>query len=190
MLRIESVVFPEPWSPEVFHSELALRKGRLYRAAWDGEEMAGYIGFMIVDDEAHMTTIATAPACQRTGVATTMIVDGVRTLRADGVKHLSLEVAANNEPAQSLYRRFGFAPVAVRKNYYPVTGQDALVMWVLRHRHRGVRAAARRAGRDGRRSRRDVPARGQSGQRGRTPVAAPDAPGASRRPRPLLPASG
>ncbi len=130
LLRIESAVFPEPWSPEVFNSELALRKGRLYRAAWAGEEMAGYIGFMIVDDEAHMTTIATAPAFQRAGVATTMIVDGFRTLRADGVKHISLEVAANNEPAQTLYRRFGFAPVAVRKNYYPVTGQDAFVMWV------------------------------------------------------------
>ena len=130
LLHIEAVVFPEPWSPEVFNSELALRKGRLYRAAWDGEEMAGYIGFMIVDEEAHMTTIATAPAYQRTGVATTMIVDGVRTLRAGGVKHISLEVAVNNEPAQALYRRFGFAPVAVRKNYYPVTGQDAIVMWV------------------------------------------------------------
>ena len=92
--------------------------------------MAGYIGFMIVGEEAHMTTIATAPAFQRAGVATTMIVDGIRTLRAGGVRHISLEVAANNEPAQALYRRFGFAPVAVRKNYYPVTGQDALVMWV------------------------------------------------------------
>ena len=38
-------------------------------------------------------------------------------------------MAANNEPAQTLYRRFGFAPVGVRKNYYPITGQDALVMW-------------------------------------------------------------
>lgn len=130
LLPIESAVFPEPWSPEVFNSELALRKGRLYRAAWDGEEMAGYIGFLIVDDEAHMTTIATAPAYQRNGVAITMIVDALRTLRAGGVKHISLEVAANNRPAQNLYRRFGFAPVGVRKNYYPVTGQDALVMWV------------------------------------------------------------
>jgi ribosomal-protein-alanine N-acetyltransferase len=97
---------------------------------WDGDVMAGYIGFMMVDDEAHMTTIATAPSHQRTGVATTMIVEGMETLRAGGIKHISLEVAANNEPAQALYRRFGFAPVAVRKNYYPVTGQDALVMWV------------------------------------------------------------
>ena len=130
VLPIEGAVFPEPWSPEVFNSELALRKGRLYRAAWDGSEMAGYIGFFIVDDEAHMTTIATAPDYQRRGVAITMIVDALRTLRAGGVKHISLEVAANNKPAQSLYRRFGFAPVGVRKNYYPVTGQDALVMWV------------------------------------------------------------
>jgi ribosomal-protein-alanine N-acetyltransferase len=129
VLRIEGKVFPEPWSVEVFNSELALRKGRLYRAVWDGNEMVGYIGFMMAEDEAHMTTIATSPSFQRSGVATTMIVDGIRTLRSSGIKHISLEVAANNEPAQALYRRFGFAPVAVRKNYYPVTGQDALVMW-------------------------------------------------------------
>ena len=129
LLRIENRVFPEPWTPAVFTSELALRKGRLYRAAWDGGAMAGYIGFLMVDEEAHMTTIATAPEYQRSGVATTMIIDAVRTLRAGGVRHISLEVAANNDSAQSLYRRFGFAPIAVRKNYYPVTGQDALVMW-------------------------------------------------------------
>ncbi len=129
LLPIEARVFPEPWSVAVFNSELALRKGRLYRAAWDGNELAGYIGFMIVDDEAHMTTIATAPSHQRAGVATTLIIDAIGTLLAGGVKHLSLEVAANNDPAQTLYRRFGFAPVGVRKNYYPVTGQDAIVMW-------------------------------------------------------------
>ncbi len=129
LLPIESAVFPEPWSPEVFNSELAMRKGRLYRAAWDGDEMAGYIGFLIVDEEAHMTTIATAPAYQRRGLAITMIIDALRELLGQGVKHISLEVAANNKPAQTLYRRFGFAPVGVRKNYYPVTGQDALVMW-------------------------------------------------------------
>ncbi|HWE65475.1 MAG TPA: ribosomal protein S18-alanine N-acetyltransferase [Acidimicrobiales bacterium] len=130
VLPIEAAVFPEPWSAAVFNSELALRQGRLYRAAWDGDQMAGYIGFMIVDDEAHITTIATAPIYQRAGVASTLIIDGIDTLVPTGVKHLSLEVAANNEPAQSLYRRFGFAPVGVRKNYYQATGEDALVMWV------------------------------------------------------------
>jgi len=91
--------------------------------------MAGYIGFMIVDEEAHVTTIATAPAYQRQGVARTLLIDGIHTLLPMGVRHLSLEVAASNEGAQTLYRRFGFAPVGIRKNYYPITGEDALVMW-------------------------------------------------------------
>ncbi|HVB91345.1 MAG TPA: ribosomal protein S18-alanine N-acetyltransferase [Acidimicrobiales bacterium] len=129
VLPIESGAFPEPWSVGVFNSELALRHGRLYRAAWDGDRMAGYIGFLLVDDEAHMTTIATAPDYKRAGVASTLILDCVGTLILSGVRHLSLEVAAHNEPAQALYRRFGFAPVSVRKNYYTVTGEDALVMW-------------------------------------------------------------
>jgi ribosomal-protein-alanine N-acetyltransferase len=129
LLPIEATVFPEPWSVGVFNSELALRHGRLYRAAWVRDDLAGYIGFMIVGDEAHITTIATAPAFQRRGVASTLLIDGIGTLLPMGVKHLSLEVAAHNEPAQTLYRRFGFAPVGVRKNYYPVTGEDALVMW-------------------------------------------------------------
>ena len=129
VLPIENVVFPEPWSVAVFNSELALRHGRRYRAAWDGDRMAGYIGFLIVGDEAHITTIATAPAYQRTGVATALILDGIHALRGSGVKQLSLEVAAGNEPAQSLYRRFGFAPIGVRRNYYPLSGQDAIMMW-------------------------------------------------------------
>jgi [ribosomal protein S18]-alanine N-acetyltransferase len=130
VVPIENTVFPEPWSPQVFSSELSLRRGRLYRAAWDADQLAGYIGFLMVDDEAHMTTIATAPAYQRGGVATALIVDAIGTLRTMGIRKASLEVAANNDAAQSLYRRFGFAPVGVRKNYYPITGQDAIVMWV------------------------------------------------------------
>jgi ribosomal-protein-alanine N-acetyltransferase len=130
LLPIEAAVFPEPWTVGVFNSELALRKGRLYRGAWDGEALAGYIGFLIIDDEAHITTVATAPIYQRSGVASALIIDGIKELIPMGVRHLSLEVAANNEPAQTLYRRFGFVPVGVRKNYYPVIGQDALIMWV------------------------------------------------------------
>jgi RimJ/RimL family protein N-acetyltransferase len=38
-------------------------------------------------------------------------------------------VRLGNKPAQNLYRRFGFRPVGVRKNYYAETKEDALVMW-------------------------------------------------------------
>ena len=38
-------------------------------------------------------------------------------------------MAVSNEPAKALYRRFGLAPVGVRRGYYG-RGEDALVMWV------------------------------------------------------------
>ena len=46
-----------------------------------------------------------------------------------GATALTLEVRAGNTAAQSLYRRFGFAPAGVRREYYKDSGEDALVMW-------------------------------------------------------------
>ena len=84
---------------------------------------------MFVDDEAHVTTLAVAEDHRRSGVATVLLLDGVRHAAATGSVQVSLEVAASNHAAQALYRRFGFVPVGVRRKYYPVTGEDALVMW-------------------------------------------------------------
>ncbi len=35
----------------------------------------------------------------------------------------------SNEPAQNMYRKFGFRPAGIRKGYYAETNEDALVMW-------------------------------------------------------------
>lgn len=129
VLSIEARVFPEPWSATIFSSELALRHGRSYKVAKEGRRVVGYRGLMFVGEEAHVTTLAVAPENQSHGVATVLLVDAVHTSLGEGARHLSLEVATGNERAQALYRRFGFAPVGVRKRYYPVTGEDAYVMW-------------------------------------------------------------
>lgn len=130
VLRIERQAFPEPWSPQIFASELALRKGRAYRTARIGRELVGYFGLMFTDDEAHITTIAVAPRRQGQGLGTALMLEIVRITLEQGAEVLSLEVAAGNRRAQALYRRFGLAPVGVRKNYYPGTGEDAIVMMV------------------------------------------------------------
>lgn len=129
VMAIEQAVFPEPWSLAIFTSELALRKGRAYRVARVGRTVVGYFGLMLVEDEAHVTTVAVAPGQQHRGVGTALLLHAVRISLAEGARHLSLEVAAGNQRAQALYRRFGFAPVGVRKGYYQLTGEDAFVMW-------------------------------------------------------------
>jgi ribosomal-protein-alanine N-acetyltransferase len=129
VMAIEHRVFPEPWSPAVFTSELALRIGRAYRVAREGRAVVGYFGLMFVEDEAHVTTIAVSPEHQHRGMGTWLLLNAVRISLDQGARHLSLEVAAGNDRAQSLYRRFGFAPVGVRKGYYQQTAEDAYVMW-------------------------------------------------------------
>lgn len=130
VMAVEEVVFPDPWSARIFTSELALRTGRSYRVLRSGRTLAGYFGLMFVDDEAHVTTLAVAPPFQGRGLGTLCMLEAASIAIDQGCRHLSLEVAVSNSRAQALYRKFGLAPVGVRKGYYPSTGEDALVMWV------------------------------------------------------------
>lgn len=130
VLRIEERVYPRPWTSSLFLSELALRSTRAYFVARVGKEVVGYAGVMISFEDSHVTTIAVDPAWQRHGIATRLMVALVRESLVRGAQHMTLEVRMSNKGAQDLYRRFGFAPVGVRKNYYPETNEDALVMWV------------------------------------------------------------
>jgi len=130
VLRIEEQVYPRPWTSALFLSELALRSTRAYFVARVGREVVGYAGVMISFEDAHVTTIAVDPAWHRHGIGTRLLVALARESLVRGAQHMTLEVRVTNSGAQDLYRRFGFAPVGVRKNYYPETNEDALVMWV------------------------------------------------------------
>jgi ribosomal-protein-alanine N-acetyltransferase len=130
VLRIEQQVYPRPWSASLFHSELALRSTRAYFVARVGRDLVGYSGLMMTLDEAHVTTIAVDPRRHRAKIGTRLLLVLVREAIARGATAVTLEVRMSNDAAQDLYRRFGFAPVGVRKNYYQEVNEDALVMWV------------------------------------------------------------
>lgn len=130
VLRIEGLVYPRPWSHSLFLSELALRGSRAYFVARVGREVAGYAGLMLSGDDAHVTTIAVDPDQHRHTIGTRLLLVLAREALARGAHNMTLEVRLSNHAAQDLYRRFGFGPVGVRKNYYQETNEDALVMWV------------------------------------------------------------
>lgn len=129
VLRIEQQVYPRPWSSSLFMSELALRSTRAYYVARIGRELVGYAGLMVTLDEAHVTTIAVDPKRHRSKIGTRLLLVLVREAVERGATAVTLEVRMSNVGAQDLYRRFGFTPVGVRKNYYQEVGEDALVMW-------------------------------------------------------------
>jgi [ribosomal protein S18]-alanine N-acetyltransferase len=129
VMAIERQVYPRPWSPSLFVSEMTSGRSRAYLVALDGRAVVGYAGLISYGDEAHVTTIAVDPEYQRLKIGTRLLYELVLQAIEMGARALSLEVRVTNWGAQRLYGRFGFRPVGVRRNYYQETNEDALVMW-------------------------------------------------------------
>ena len=129
VLRIESQVYPRPWSLGLFMSELALRTTRAYYVARVDGQVVGYCGLMVAVDDGHVTTLAVDPAWHRRTIGTRLLLTAAGEAIRRGATSLTQEVRMSNQAAQALYRAFGFVPAGVRKNYYVETNEDALVMW-------------------------------------------------------------
>jgi [ribosomal protein S18]-alanine N-acetyltransferase len=129
VMRIEAQVYPRPWSLPLFMSELNLRSSRVYYVARVQGTVVGYCGLMLVDGDAHITNIAVDPAWHRHQIGTRLLLNAARQALARGAARLTLEVRVSNRGAQALYRKFGFEPAGVRKNYYAESREDALIMW-------------------------------------------------------------
>lgn len=123
---LEARVYEAPWSPSVFFDEIAM-ENRNYIVAESKDGVAGYGGLLLVDDDAHITTIAVAPDARGKQLGKRLMLALVDEALRLGARHLTLEVRLSNSSAQGLYDIFGFEPVGKRKNYYK--DEDALVMW-------------------------------------------------------------
>ncbi len=124
---IEQRTYAQPWSQLVFADELAAPH-RTYLVAEAEAVIVGYGGLMLVGDEAHVTTVVVMPEWRGDRIGTRLMLGLVDAALAAGARSLTLEVRESNAAAQRLYRRFGLAPVGVRKRYYH--DEDALIMWV------------------------------------------------------------
>ncbi|MGH8907222.1 MAG: ribosomal protein S18-alanine N-acetyltransferase [Egibacteraceae bacterium] len=155
VLAIEHVVYPRPWSRDIFISELAQADTRRYFVAlgpvarsWRRRRpVLGYAGLMLGVDEGHVTTVAVHPRHHRQKIASRLLYALLTEARALGVGAATLEVRVANRGAQRLYSHFGFAPVGTRPGYYAETDEDALIMWAhgMQSREFGQRLARQAA---------------------------------------------
>jgi ribosomal-protein-alanine N-acetyltransferase len=118
---LHAQAFPhEPWDEEAFATLLGQPGVHGFL-----DERGGFLLLRIVLDEAEILTIgATAP---RQGIATALMAQAITTARAQGVRTIHLEVAAQNMPARALYVAQNFALTGRRKSYY-ADGTDALTL--------------------------------------------------------------
>ena len=128
VMRLEEELFaPDTWTRAMYLEELGLRDTRHYLGAVDGDEVVGYAGLIAYPDEAHVATIGVTAARQGEGIGA-MLLDALLAEADRRSPVVLLEVRATDDATQGLYRRRGFVPIGVRPNYYPLSGEDAVVM--------------------------------------------------------------
>ena len=125
--ELEAQAYSQPWNAHVFADELS-QPSRTYVVIEDQAAVLGYAGLMLVDTEAHVTTVVVHPDRRDDRLGTRLMLALAAEAIEQGATSMTLEVRASNEAAQRLYRRFGMAPVGLRKKYYQ--DEDAMIMWV------------------------------------------------------------
>src|SRR5207247_10442391 len=70
VMAIERQVYPRPWSPNLFLSEMAETRNRCYLVARIDTETVGYVGLICYVEEAHVTSIGDDPEHQRNRIGT------------------------------------------------------------------------------------------------------------------------
>lgn len=141
--EVEKTAYTHPWSHRHFSDSLQsgypavlllgeALPGEAERGVRpDGHVLLGYLVAMPGVDEVHLLNITVAPAHQRQGWARFMLDALVHWSLGQRAQWLWLEVRQSNAPARTLYERYGFAQVGVRRGYYPAgqfQREDAVVM--------------------------------------------------------------
>jgi len=121
---MEAACRPQPWTEEIFESELSA-EGRTYLVA-DSDALVGFAGAAVFGEEAHVTNLLVDPAMRGQGVGRRLMIALIETAVAEGANELTLEAATSHTAARSLYSSLGFAPAGARRGYYG--DDDALVM--------------------------------------------------------------
>ena len=132
ILPIEQASFKKPWSRLLFLDELSCETSRSYtvtaKNSCKNNEIIAYICFRLIVDEMHILKIASANQWQKQGVASRLLGHSLNVARESGATAAFLEVRISNDAAIKLYHNLGFQVIGQRPNYYPESGEHALVM--------------------------------------------------------------
>jgi ribosomal-protein-alanine N-acetyltransferase len=88
----------------------------------------GFAGFWIMTDEAHIISIATREIHRRQGIGELLLISVIDLAAELKARIITLEVRASNTTAQSLYHKYGFIQVGLRRGYYIDNHEDGILM--------------------------------------------------------------
>lgn len=119
--------FDNFWTYNILKSELENPLSHYIVAVNEKNEIIGYAGIWQPDDEAHITNIVTKKIYRNKKIGTRMLEELLKIAKNRQIKDITLEVNANNKIAISLYKKYNFKEIGLRKKYYHNI-DDAIIM--------------------------------------------------------------
>ena len=127
VMLLEQAAYSAPWPEAAYRQALSNDQALFVLLRYQGK-IVGYSGMWHLEDAAHVGTIVSHSAARRKGVGELLLVIILQQARTLPVDVVTLEVRPSNEAAKGLYAKYGFVLAGRRRNYYPDTGEDGLIM--------------------------------------------------------------
>ena len=128
VVAIENDVFQSPWKKENFEYEINENELSRMFVEKKGDEVISYGGLWLLFENADITTIGVKREYQHLGYGKRMMNRLIKAALEEGCEFVHLEVRVSNEKAISLYKKYGFEILRVRKGYYDDNHEDAYDM--------------------------------------------------------------
>ena len=117
--------FDDFWNYSVFKSELESDSSH-YLVVKDNSKIIGFAGIKVTVPDCDIMNIVVKKDFRNQGIGSLLLKELINLSKSLNVKNLFLEVNERNTPAISLYNKFGFKKISIRKNYYK--NNNAIVM--------------------------------------------------------------
>lgn len=128
VLEIERDNFITPWSYEDFTYEINVNDYGFYYSLVIDDEVIGFIGSTMVQDQCEITTLAVHKNYRGHGYGFSLLQHVLAIAYQKQCNSITLEVRISNDCAIHLYKKAGFEIATVRKKYYQDNNEDAYLM--------------------------------------------------------------
>ena len=125
---LEQILFSSPWTKEDFIYEINTNPFGHYVVIENEKQIVGYLGMWLMGDQSQITTIGVNQEMQGQGYGSQLMQYAIDLTCQRKYHNINLEVRVSNMGAIHLYEKYGFKNVALRKNYYEDTHEDAYLM--------------------------------------------------------------
>ena len=130
VLEIEHLSFPNPWHESTFRGEIQNRpiSFPLVIVHETLGRVIGYIIFWAIGEDVQINNIAVHPDFRRLGIGERALRHAIAEVKFRGARLITLEVRPSNTAAMTLYKKLGFKLMGIRKGYYTLPPEDAIVL--------------------------------------------------------------